>query len=105
MTQLVVIKVSRTRAEIRFSVWKAKPQEGGTIAEYRRKATEVQRVDVTLVQERPVANGTISLSFKELLERNPRPGTAEKDLVFSTRELGGVARKVWMDMWFVLPHR
>ena len=32
-----------------------------------RKANEVQRVDVTLAQEGPVTNGTISLSFKELL--------------------------------------
>jgi hypothetical protein len=105
VTQLVVIKVSRTRAEIRFSVWKAIPREGDTRAEYTRKATEVQRVDVTLAQERPVTNGRISLSFKELLERNPRLGTAEKDLELSARELGGVARKVWEDMGFVLPHR
>lgn len=105
VTHLVVIKVSRSGTEIRFSVWKAILQEGDTIAKYPRKATEVQRVDVTLPQERPVANGTISLSFKELLERNPRPGTAEKDLVFSARELGGVARKVWEDMGLVPSHQ
>ena len=105
VTQLVTIKVSRTRPEIRFIVWRAIPKNGNTREENQWKATENQTVDVTLVQERPVANGTISLSFKELLERNPRPGTAEKDLVFSTRELGGLARAVWEDMKLVLPQR
>lgn len=105
VTQLVAINVSRTEAKIHFGLWKAIPREGNMKALYPRKASEVQSVDFTLAQERPVANGTLSLSFKELLERDPRPGTAEKDLVFSSRELGGVARMVWEDMGFVLPMR
>ena len=103
VTQLLTIKVSRTRPEMRFIVWKAKPKNGITREKNLWEATEDQTVDVIMVQERPVANGTISLSFKELLERNPRPGTAEKDLVFSARELGGVARVVWEEMGLIRP--
>jgi hypothetical protein len=58
---------------------------------------------VILSDERPTADGTICLSFEEVFERKPQQGTAEKDIIFSTRELGGIARFVWEDMGFIPP--
>lgn len=105
VAQVVVIKISRVRPEIFFSVWKAIQQERGTRAEHPQRATEVQKIHVTLAQERPVADGRIRLSFEELFERKPRLGTAEKDIAFSARELGGIARVVWEEMGFIPPPR
>jgi hypothetical protein len=102
VSQVVVIRVSPTRADIKFSVWKLIAPVRETRAN-ALKAREIQRVEVTLAQGRPMADGTIALSFKELFEREPRPGTAERDLVFSARELGGIARIVWEDRGWIQP--
>jgi hypothetical protein len=101
VAQVVTIKISRARPEIFFSVWKTIRQERGTRAEHTQRATEVQKAHVTLAEERPVADGRICLSFEELFERKPRLETAEKDIAFSARELGGIARVVWEDMGFI----
>lgn len=45
-----------------------------------------------------MVEGTMYLSFEKLFERKPQPGTGEGDLNFSARELGGVARLVWLEM-------
>ncbi|KIN07410.1 hypothetical protein OIDMADRAFT_47318 [Oidiodendron maius Zn] len=103
VAQVVTIKISRVREEIFFSVWTNTTQEKDTRAEHPRRASEVQMVRVTLAQERPVASKTISLSFKKLFEREPRKGTAEKDLILSKRELGEIARRIWLDMGFKIP--
>lgn len=101
VAQVVTIRVSRVQENICFKVWTATPQDrGGTRAQYPRRATEVQNVSVVLTEGRPTADGTITLSFESLLERRPHPGTAEKDIVFSARELCGIARKVWKDLGF-----
>ena len=105
VAQVVTIKISRVREEIFFSVWTNTTQEKDTRAEHPPRATEVQMVRVTLAQDRPVASKTISLSFKKLFEREPRKGTAEKDLILSKRELGEMARQIWEDMGFIPPPR
>ena len=80
MAHVVVIKISRLRKEICLSVWKATLQERDTRAEYPRRATEVQRVHITLAQERLVANTTIFLSFEGLFERVPRQRRTQSSL-------------------------
>lgn len=101
VTQVVTIKIFRGRPEMIFSVWKGTPQAKGTRSGHQTRAEKEQTVTVRLVDERPVADGIISLSFKDLLERAPRPGTAEKDLSFSTRDLGKIARLVWEFMHMI----
>ena len=101
VTQVVTIKVSRTRPEIVFSVWKITRQERETRAQYPQHATLDHEVHTTLVHGRPIADGSICLSFEELFERRPQLGTAERDIVFSTREIGGMARVVWEFMGFI----
>jgi hypothetical protein len=102
VAQVVVIKIFRRRPEIFFSVWKATQQETETRAGHPPRATEVQKVHVRLAQGRPVAEGTICLSFEELFERKPRLGTAEReDITFSAQDLVGLARVIWMEMEFI----
>lgn len=52
---------------------------------------------------RSAAEGSFRISFEKLFDRRPRPGTAEKDIVLSTRDIGGVALVVWLEMGFIQP--
>ena len=53
-----------------------------------------------LVSKRLVAYKSICLSFKEFFKRKPWRGTVERIISFSERELGWIARKVWIErMW------
>jgi hypothetical protein len=45
-----------------------------------------------------MAEDRLCLSFEKLFERPPRAGTRESDIFFSARELGGMAREVWLEM-------
>lgn len=102
VSQVVVIKISRTRPEILFSIWKATRQERDTRAHHPRRATKVQNVHVTLGEGGGLeVDGSICLSFEELFERKSQSGTAEKDITFSTRDLSGIARIVWEEMGFI----
>ncbi|KAH8816526.1 hypothetical protein F5884DRAFT_852962 [Xylogone sp. PMI_703] len=98
VAQVVTIRIGRRQPEVRVSIWELRPGQG---ANQQPAVTEVQRVNISLVDERPVANGTITLSFEKLLERRPRPGMAEKNLVLSARELGELAQIVWKVMRFI----
>lgn len=99
--QVVTIKIDRPRPEIVFTVWKTTPQERATRAQHPPRAIIDHEVCVTLEQGRPIADGNIYLSFEEFFERRPRLGTTERDMVFSGRELGGIARAVWSRMGFI----
>jgi hypothetical protein len=94
VSQVVTIKIHRVRPEIVFSVWKATEEEIST----QRRSFSEQEVLVTLTHGRLTADGRLCLSFEELFERPPRPGTRECDIVFSPGELGGIARVVWEEM-------
>lgn len=98
VTQVLTVKISRTAPDITFSVWKATPEGRETRAHYPRHICLDHHVRVTLTHGRPTATGTVCLSFEKLFERSPHPGTSEKDLVFSRRELGNIARDVWLEM-------
>lgn len=97
VTQVVTIKIHRSRSEIVFSLWKA--EEQGEITRPRAVISEV--VHVTLINGQPTADGQLCLSFAEFFEREPRRGTAEKNVSFSKRDLEAISRAVWKDMGFM----
>ena len=101
VTQVVTIKISRTRAEVHFTLWVKAPQERNTRADHPERPYKAQEVSVVLKEGRPVAEGSLTISFEKLFDRRPRPGTAERDIVLSARELGGIARIVWVKMKFI----
>lgn len=101
VTQVITIKIDRAQAHITFSVWKQIQQERVTQAQHPPRAIIDHEVHVTIVQGRPMADGNIRLSFELFFKRRPRPGTAERDIVFSAQELGGIARVVWEDMGLI----
>ena len=101
VTQVIAVKISRQRPEFVFAVWKrAAREQRDTRANHPLRAVVDQEIRVTLQAGRPVAEGMLRLSFQELFERQPQPGTAERDINFSARELGGIARMVWSEMGY-----
>ncbi|KIN06406.1 hypothetical protein OIDMADRAFT_17300 [Oidiodendron maius Zn] len=56
-----------------------------------------QEVQVSLVNNVPVATGSLCLSFSKLLERPPRRATSESDFVFTREELIDIAREIWAE--------
>jgi hypothetical protein len=96
--QVLTIKISRAREEVRFCVWKAPPHGRQTTAGHPPRAAVDHSALVTLENQQPVVDGTITISFEDALERKPRQGTAEKDFVFSARELGAIARLAYEEM-------
>lgn len=101
VTQVVTIKISRTRAEVHFTLWVKAPQERDTRADHPERSHKAQEVSVVLEEGRPAAEGSLTISFEKLFDRRPRPGTAEREIVLSARELGGIARIVWVKMGFI----
>ncbi|PSS25491.1 hypothetical protein M430DRAFT_25282 [Amorphotheca resinae ATCC 22711] len=102
VTQVITIKIHRTRPEIVFTLWRKAPEGTDTQTQHPPRAVVDQVIDVTLEEGRPMADGNLCLSFEKIFERRPRPGTTEGDLVFSARELGGIARGVWKAMGFAV---
>lgn len=92
------MNIYQGRPEIVFTVWKRGRQQRGSRAHHPARAVVDQEVKITLKAGRPVADGTLRLSFEEVFERKPQPGTAEGDIHFSARELGAIARMVWSEM-------
>ena len=98
ITQVVTIKIHRTRPEIVFTVWKGASQDRDAPSQHPPRAVVDQEIHVKLEDKRPMAERHISLSFEKIFERRPRPGTAEGDFIFSKRELGILASEVWIGM-------
>jgi hypothetical protein len=94
VTQVITVKIHRTQPEIVFTLWQK--------AQHLLRAVVDQEIHVKIEEGRPVAEGKLCLSFEKLFERRPRPGTTEGDFVFSARELGGIARSVWIEMGFAV---
>jgi hypothetical protein len=87
VTQVITVKIYPQRHEILFTVWKKVGQ----------KAEKDHDVYVELRGDRPRVkdNKCLRLSFGKIFERPPTRGTAERDVIFSGRELGRIARMVW----------
>jgi hypothetical protein len=102
VTQVITVKIYRTRPQIVFTVWKKALEQRGTQPQYLPRVVVDQEIHVKLEEGRPIPKGKLCLSFEKLFERPPRPGTTEGDFVFSARELGGIARVVWIEMGFTV---
>jgi hypothetical protein len=100
VTQVVTIKVFRKRPKITFSLWVQTTQEKHTRTGRPQRAKKAQEVSVVLEGGQPVAERDLCISIEKLFDRRRRPGTAERDIVISKRELGGLAREVWFVMGF-----
>ena len=101
VTQVVTVKISRTGPEIIFSVWRTILEGRETRAQHQRRANLDHDVRVILAHGRPIASGRLCLSFEQIFERRARPGTSERDMEFSARELGRIARDIWVRMNFM----
>lgn len=73
VTQVITIKIHRTRPEIVFTVWKGASQDRDTQAQHPPRAVVDQEIHVKLEEKRSMAERHISLSFEKIFERRPRP--------------------------------
>jgi hypothetical protein len=94
VTQVITVKIYPRRHEIIFTTWNRTA---------RRRAEKNNEIHVELREGRPRVrnNKRLRLSFDQIFERPPTPGTAERDVIFSAREIGGIARRVWLDMGLI----
>ncbi|OBT90756.1 hypothetical protein VE02_00658 [Pseudogymnoascus sp. 03VT05] len=100
VTNVIRVNIYQRRPEIIFTVWKRGRQQRDSRAHHLACAVVDQEIKIILQAGRPVAEGPLCLSFEEVFERKPRPGTAEGDIHFSARELGAIARMVWSEMGY-----
>jgi hypothetical protein len=100
VTQVLTINIFRTRPEIIFGLWVQTKHERHKRTGHPPRASKAQEVSVVVEGGQPVAEGDLCISIEKLFDRRRRPGTAERDIVISKRELGGVAREVWFLMGF-----
>jgi hypothetical protein len=93
-TQVITTKIYTYRHEIIFAIWRKTA---------RGEAEKVAEASIELQDGRPLLRPRIQfrLSFEELLKRPPRRGSAEKDIIFTARDLGGVSRRVWHGMGLI----
>jgi hypothetical protein len=99
VAQVITIKVSQAIKQITIHLWTRVPEEHSP----KQRAEIEQEVKVTMEGEDIIASNELRISFHKILERPPRNGTAEKDLVLSQRELEGMARKVWKKLGMLKP--
>jgi hypothetical protein len=88
VTQVVTVNIYLQSREIIVTVWKKVGQ----------KAVKDNDIYVEIRGDRPRVrdNRCLGLSFEKIFERRPTHGTAERDVIFSGRELGRIARRVWV---------
>lgn len=93
-TQVITARIYPHRHEIIFAIWRKTD---------RGEAEKVAEASIELQDGRPRVRPTIQfrLSFEELFKRPPKRGSAEKDIIFTARDLGSVARRVWLFMGLI----
>ena len=69
VTQVVTIKISRTRPKVLFSLWVT--DERDTRAGHPQRATTAQEVFVVLEKGQPATEGSLCISFEKLFDRRP----------------------------------
>lgn len=94
VTQVVTVKIYPRRYEIIFAIWRRTAS---------RRAEKDDEIYVELHEGRPIVrnNRHLHLSFEQIFERPPTSGTAESDIIFTARELGSMARRVWLEMGLI----
>lgn len=88
VTQVLTLKLYY-RTVVNFRLWRQVDDDGTP------RAAMDQEVSVRLEDGRPVADGELKLSLGLLLESPQSPGREERYVIFSRRELGGIARLAW----------
>ena len=91
VTQVVTAKIHPHKREIIFATWRG--ESGGQAKKDKEIHIEMNGGQLSVRKARH-----LRLSFKEIFERRPRPGTNEGDVIFSARELGIIAQQVWREM-------
>ncbi|KIM99811.1 hypothetical protein OIDMADRAFT_55714 [Oidiodendron maius Zn] len=91
VTQVVTVKVYPHKREIIFAIWQGEP--GRQAKKDKEIHIEMNGGQLSVRKARQ-----LGLSFKEIFERQPKPGTNEGDVNFSARELGIIAQQVWRQM-------
>jgi hypothetical protein len=94
VTQVITVKIYPHRHEMIFAIWRRTTG---------RQAVKDKEIRVELHDGRPRVRNNIRLrlSFEQIFERLPTRGTAEGDVIFSGRELGSIARRVWREMGLI----
>jgi len=97
VTQVITAKIYPHGHEIIFSIWRR------TATHQAEKDDRIDEIHVELREGRPRVrdNRCLRVSFEQILERPPTRGTAERDIIVSGRELGGIARRVWESLGFI----
>jgi hypothetical protein len=96
VTQVITAKIYLQRHEMIFATWRR------TTGRQPVKDNEI-RIELHDGRLRARNNMRLRISFEQMFERPPTRGTAERDVIFSGRELGGIARIVWREMGLI-PH-
>ena len=91
VTQVVTVKIYPHKREIIFAIWRG--ESGGQAKKDEEMHMEMNGGQISVHETRH-----LRLSFKQIFERRPRPGTNEGDVKFSARELGIIAHQVWEEM-------
>jgi hypothetical protein len=95
--QVFTIKIDQARQQIIFQKWERTGRAyGRTRSDHPRRAHKTEEVMVSMVNNEPVATGSLRLDFSMLFERPPRPGTSENDIVFMPEDLTVIANEVWV---------
>jgi hypothetical protein len=67
---------------------------GRTRSYHPRRALKTEEVQVSLVNNIPVATGSLRLTFSKLFERHPQARTSESDIVFTPEDLTHIAKEM-----------
>jgi len=96
VTQVITAKIHLQRHEIILTIWQRTAS---------RQVEKKDEVYIELHDSQPIvgANRCLQICFEQLFRRPPTRGTAERDLVFSARELSGIARRVWIGAGVIPP--
>lgn len=95
--QVVGIKIRSDQPTLIFRKWVAESAAymGTLRSSSSRRATMTQEVTVSLVNNTPTADGSLSLNFSDIFERAPNPGSNESDIVLNPDDFCCIATDVW----------
>jgi hypothetical protein len=96
VTQVITAKIHPQRHEIILTIWRRTAS---------RQVEKKDEVYIELHDSQPIvgANRCLQICFEQLFRRPLTHGTVERDLGFSARELGGIARRVWIGAGVIPP--
>jgi hypothetical protein len=101
VTQVITAKIYPHRHEIVFAIWRR------TTCRQAEKDDEIRiewndgRPICHRCQPRRRNDTDLNICFERMFEGPPTRGTAERDVILSGRELGGIARMVWVEMGLI----